>query len=1246
MFVDDVSTSSRHRLNQILHTLKHVHSFDLKLDESSVDEITTIHNTSEVLKTSIVQEGSFNNWHTDPNYAKHMLIVEATRLYLKEIAPRRRPRRLHEGVDSETDSDAAKVGYWLIDFAEKSSTENDKLLKILNSFSRIGEELIDVGEHGRYKSLTDLIDSYEARANDAMNTPEDRKNAELDIHALRVGLKLYNKHNNSDNTDTEEMSEMHSEPTGNTVDTDFAARFPELVAMAKKYGIANGSEEMTDEGNEFTGALAAAKSAHKDTFKVGNKQYTVNETTNKRIVENHMQDHNYQASMARSELYRNAKYAMDMLKMIRPEDDVEPWIAAALTKDAMYLDKIYHYLDYYTKFEPDQLPGSNTLPDMAALDEEEDELGEGTGEIARSNLVQIFEYSVKLFHMIQPGDKLEGWVAMKLTTASEGISSAKHYLDYKNFERHASEHFSLAESRKYGLREAEARKDFKLVADLIKRHSDAGARHHMAKHHADVFSKMDSKFNRGMFFTAANAKDPRRTVKEDIAPSAEQDLQQAETLIAAKSISNDLQAMAEKVARMGVDELMPLVDTMKTQFGPEAADAYNQVMKDQLDALLTATQAAKDQSDDAVIALQGGGIPGAGTTDIENAPAIPGEEPELEAPEGEESDGLGTMPAAAGGEEPLGRAKKPAPGELPAELAETRRRKLGEKWDTEMKTAEKDKGKWDGWTLAKLRSRRKSLMDKETRTAAEQKEVKQIDFAIRAKQKDKFGDVKKESVSEAKQLNSAAALAREIINSIVNDYKNQGFNWVFADVGEFGDFLADEYDRTTRDADGDNSYQDRFFELSDSDMNKVMNAVKRGVNKVFNNQSDLDDRGLGRNSFRLTSESVREAKKAKPDFLDVDKDGNKKESMKKAVADKANAKKVDEAKKSKPDFLDLDKDGNKKEPMKKAVADKAKGNATAKKKVNESKKGQPTVSDSDIKRHYKGPEGWIYQPLTSTGSTYLSRGTRWDLAEPRYFDMYNKRGPIYIIHDTDTNDRYAYHPSTDTFASSNDRPANIPDWVKDKIGSMSSSSELAESKNSKNPYAIGMWQAKKEAGLDPNKPAKNLPKKLITRGHRIARGIDKTDESIARIGSLVEKAVKGKRQLENKLAEHRAMFARMVNEGTISDVLVNGQGLEGDILQKRIFEMQTMISGLENQIAALNANSRRQMKEAIEQERKAYRFAQVKAASPWGVMVESASGRDYKFFADQQARDYWIQLNSNVKANLIGPSHFDKASSN
>lgn len=56
----------------------------------------------------------------------------------------------------------------------------------------------------------------------------------------------------------------------------------------------------------------------------------------------------------------------------------------------------------------------------------------------------------------------------------------------------------------------------------------------------------------------------------------------------------------------------------------------------------------------------------------------------------------------------------------------------------------------------------------------------------------------------------------------------------------------------------------------------------------------------------------------KPDFLDLDKDGDKKEPMKKAADDKE--EKMEEA--AKPDYIDLDKDGDKEEPMSKAAKDK------------------------------------------------------------------------------------------------------------------------------------------------------------------------------------------------------------------------------------------------------------------------------------------------------------------------------------
>ena len=76
---------------------------------------------------------------------------------------------------------------------------------------------------------------------------------------------------------------------------------------------------------------------------------------------------------------------------------------------------------------------------------------------------------------------------------------------------------------------------------------------------------------------------------------------------------------------------------------------------------------------------------------------------------------------------------------------------------------------------------------------------------------------------------------------------------------------------------------------------------------------------LGENIAKLERQLAEGKKKAKPDFLDMDKDGNKKETMKKAVSDKKGgpkkgvnpfAKKTNEALKGGQKKLDVDKDGD------------------------------------------------------------------------------------------------------------------------------------------------------------------------------------------------------------------------------------------------------------------------------------------------------------------------------------------------
>ena len=144
-------------------------------------------------------------------------------------------------------------------------------------------------------------------------------------------------------------------------------------------------------------------------------------------------------------------------------------------------------------------------------------------------------------------------------------------------------------------------------------------------------------------------------------------LDKAETLLAAKDISDRLQSMAEDAAKMAVDRLMPLVDTMKSQFGQPAAEGFNEVVKAQLQTVLDTIIAAKDQTDNAILSLQGGETPTAASDMSAELPAAPegGEEPAGEempaAPEGGEGEEgeFNASPAASGPEtEPLGRARK------------------------------------------------------------------------------------------------------------------------------------------------------------------------------------------------------------------------------------------------------------------------------------------------------------------------------------------------------------------------------------------------------------------------------------------------------------------------------------------------------------------------------------------------------------------------------------------------------------
>ena len=64
-------------------------------------------------------------------------------------------------------------------------------------------------------------------------------------------------------------------------------------------------------------------------------------------------ERDHEVQMARSDLYKLAKYAIklhDMLKGVSEAEGIEGWQQAKITKAADYISSVYHALDYDMKF--------------------------------------------------------------------------------------------------------------------------------------------------------------------------------------------------------------------------------------------------------------------------------------------------------------------------------------------------------------------------------------------------------------------------------------------------------------------------------------------------------------------------------------------------------------------------------------------------------------------------------------------------------------------------------------------------------------------------------------------------------------------------------------------------------------------------------------------------------------------------------------------------------------------------------
>jgi hypothetical protein len=161
-------------------------------------------------------------------------------------------------------------------------------------------------------------------------------------------------------------------------------------------------------------------------------------------------------------------------------------------------------------------------------------------------------------------------------------------------------------------------------------------------------------------------------------------LERSEVVLAAESIVEKLQGIAEDLATIEAKDLMPMFDSLTNAFGPQVAQKFNTVATEQVRQLVAALQAAKGAMDQEILRLKQG-VEGGGMNDISMDAGGMTPPPEApvggpgEAPIGEP--GLSEVPPAAGemNAEPIPGAEGPAVGRPRKESAKPKGKKLSER---------------------------------------------------------------------------------------------------------------------------------------------------------------------------------------------------------------------------------------------------------------------------------------------------------------------------------------------------------------------------------------------------------------------------------------------------------------------------------------------------------------------------------------------------------------------------------------
>jgi hypothetical protein len=144
----------------------------------------------------------------------------------------------------------------------------------------------------------------------------------------------------------------------------------------------------------------------------------------------------------------------------------------------------------------------------------------------------------------------------------------------------------------------------------------------MLRQKADLEKKMKTFESRKAAAKKAKLAEARRN---SLSYLIESELDKAAVVIAAQSIVEKLSKMAEDLAKIEGDDVMPMMDSLKTAFGAQMADTFQKVVGEQIRQAVAAMTATKDSVSSEVGKLEGvvEGTPGNDMASMGDEPAAP-----------------------------------------------------------------------------------------------------------------------------------------------------------------------------------------------------------------------------------------------------------------------------------------------------------------------------------------------------------------------------------------------------------------------------------------------------------------------------------------------------------------------------------------------------------------------------------------------------------------------------------------------